>query len=99
MAGYDVLNNKIVTGLGYGYNRLHWVDSTQKYYTDFSINGVIYAGGYAVPSVFENNIVSVGMSAGFLNQLVMIGLAYNIPLAENTKGKIGLVLNFSVPLN
>lgn len=99
MAGFDVLNNKIVTGAGYGFNRLHWVDSTQKYYTDYSINAVVYAGGFVAPSIIKNNIISVGVSAGFLNQIAMVGIAYNLPLVEGTKGKMGVILNFSVPLN
>ncbi len=32
---------QIGTSLGFGYNRMHFVDSTGKYYTDFAINAEI----------------------------------------------------------
>ena len=102
IAGYLFLpgnKNQIVTGLGYGWQRMHFVDSTQKYYTDFSISAVAYAGGNTLPSLHPNNIMSVGVSIGVLNQLIMLGPAYNLPSIGNSKGSIGLVINISMPLN
>lgn len=99
IAGYDLINNKVVTGVGYGLQRLHWIDSTQKYYADFSISGIVFAGGNATPSVSQNNIVSVGLGAGFLNQLILVAPVYNLPLIAGTKGKFGLVVSISVALN
>lgn len=98
MAGYSYPANQVVTGLGYGWQKLHWVDSTQKYYTDFSLSAVLFAGGNVNPSLEEHNIISVGLSLGVLNQLIMIGPVYNFPKGD-TKGSFGVVVNFSVPLN
>lgn len=99
IAGYDLINNKVVTGVGYGLQKLHWIDSTQKYYADFSLSGIVFAGGNATPSITQNNIVSVGIGAGFLNQLLLVAPVYNLPLIEGTKGKFGLVVSISVALN
>lgn len=99
IAGYDLINNKVVTGVGYGMQKLHWIDSTQKYYADFSLSGIVFAGGNATPSVTQNNIVSVGIGAGFLNQLILVAPVYNLPLIYGTKGKFGLVVSVSVALN
>lgn len=98
MAGFMYPQNQVVTGLGYGWQKLHYVDSTLKYYCDFSVSAVIYAGGNVQPSVQDNNIMSIGLSLGFLNQLLMIGPVYNLP-KDGNKGKFGVVANFSVPLN
>jgi hypothetical protein len=99
IAGFMYPQNQLVTGIGYGYNKLHWVDSTQRYYTDFSINAVAYAGGNVTPSIHPNNIISLGVSVGALNQLIMVGPAYNLPSGGSSKGSVGFVVNISVPLN
>lgn len=98
IAGFAYPQNQVVTGLGYGWQKLHWIDSTSKYYADFSLSAVVYAGGNVQPSLNDNNILSVGLSLGVLNQLIMIGPVYNFPKGEN-KGSFGVVVNFSVPLN
>lgn len=98
IAGFMYPQQQLVTGIGYGYQRLHWVDSTQRYYTDFSISGVIYLGGDVNTSVNPNNILSIGISLGTLNQLVMVGPCYNLP-KNGVKGSIGIVFNVSMPLN
>lgn len=98
IAGFMYPQNQIVTGIGYGYQRLHWVDSTGKWYTNYSISGVVYAGGNVAPSLTSNNIISIGVSAGFLNQLIMVGPTYNFPTGS-TKGTVGVVFNVSMPLN
>ena len=99
MAGFMYPQNQVVTGLGYGYQRMHFVDSTQRYYTSFSISGVVYAGGNVTPSINPNNIISIGISAGLFNQLVMFGPCFNLPSAKSSGGSLGVVVNFSVPLN
>lgn len=98
IAGFMYPQNMVVTGLGYGFQRLHYVDSTDKYYTDFSISGVVYAGGNVRPSIHPNNIMSVGISLGVLNQVFMAGPCYNFPNGP-VKGSIGVVFNISMPLN
>ena len=96
--GYTT-DNQIVTGSGFGWNKLHYVDSTEKWYTDLSINAMAYAGGRVNPSFNPNNIASLGISFGVLNQLIIGGVAYNLPLIPGTKGKIIGVVSLAVPLN
>jgi hypothetical protein len=99
IAGFAYPQKQVVTGLGYGWQKLHWVDSTQKYYADFSVSAVLYAGGNVEPSISDpNNILSVGISLGIVNQLIMAGPVYNFP-KDGNKGSFGFVVNFSVPLN
>lgn len=98
IAGFMYPQNQVVTGIGYGYQRLHWVDSSAKWYTNYSISGVVYAGGNVTPTLSPSNIISIGISAGFLNQLIMVGPAYNFPNGSK-KGTIGVVFNVSMPLN
>lgn len=99
IAGYMYPQNMVVTGFGYGFQRMHFVDSTQKYYVDFSISGVAYIGGNVVKTSNPYNIASIGISLGVLNQLIMIGPAYNLPAIAGGKGSIGVVFNIAVPLN
>lgn len=98
IAGYLYPQNQVVTGLGYGWQRLHFVDSTQKYYTDFGINAVVLAGGNVLPTLHPNNIISAGLELSVLNQLFMIGPVWNFGTSGKS-GSIGLVFNISVPLN
>lgn len=97
-AGYNLTTKQLMAGLGYGVQWMHFVDSTQKYYTTFSIQGIGWVNGNTTPSLNPPNFASFGISAGFLNQLVMAGFAYTPPTFA-TKGKIGLVVNFAIPLN
>lgn len=97
-AGYNVTTKQIMAGLGYGIQWMHFVDSTQKYYTTFSIQGIGWVNGTTTPTLYPPSFASFGLSVGFLNQLIMAGFAYT-PGTSDTKGKIGLVVNFAVPLN
>lgn len=99
IAGYMYPQNQIVTGLGYGWQRLHFVDSTQKYYTDFSISAVAFAGGNVSPTLHPNNIISIGVGLGVMNQLLEIVPCYNFPSSGHSGGSVGIVFSFSMPLN
>ena len=89
---------KVITGLGFGLQRLHFVDSTQRYYADFSFKATVFAGGNVTPSFKDNNVMGIGLMVGFLNELLNAGFIYNIPMGV-TKGKFGLVFSFGIPLN
>lgn len=97
-AGYNVTTKQIMAGIGYGVQWMHFVDSTQKYYTTFSIQGIGWVNGSTAPSLNPPNFASFGISAGFFNQLIMIGTAYT-PKTADTKGTFGLVVNLAIPLN
>lgn len=97
-AGYNVTTKQLMAGIGYGIQWMHFVDSTQKYYTTFSIQGIGWVNGSTAPTLNPPNFASFGISCGFFNQLIMIGGAYT-PATAATKGQLGLVVNLAVPLN
>jgi|ERR1035437_51435 hypothetical protein len=99
IAGYMYPQSQVVTGLGYGYCWMHFVDSTQRYYTTFSISPTVFAGGNVTPSITSNNIMSTAVMFGFANQLFMVGPCYNFASPNNSKGSFGVVVSISVPLN
>lgn len=90
-AGYSPLTQQISTGIGYGWNKLHFVDSTSTWYTDLSIFGAIFVNGNITPSPY--NFTSVGVGVGFLNDLIMIIPSYNLP-----DGKFDLKISFGLIL-
>ena len=97
-AGYNITTKQIMAGIGYGVQWMHFVDSTQKYYTTFSIQGIGWVNGFTAPTLNPPNFASFGISVGFLNQLIMFGTAYT-PSTSDTKGTLGLVVNLAIPLN
>lgn len=97
-AGYNVTTKQLMAGIGYGIQWMHFVDSTQKYYTTFSIQGIGWVNGTTAPTLNPPNFASFGISAGFFNQLIMVGGAYS-PATADRKGQLGLVVNLAVPLN
>lgn len=96
-AGYSPITKQISTGLGYGWNKMHFVDSTQKYYTDLSIFAAIFVNGDLVPTPY--NFTSFGVGIGMLNNLITIVPAYNLPNSNNKGGAFDLKISFGVPLN
>jgi|SRR5665213_64983 len=88
---------QIGTSLGFGYNRLHYVDSTGKYITDFALNISAIAAGNTVPN--SNNIISLGLFASIHNQLFQFGPIYNLPSGGNPKGSFGVGFAIGVSLN
>jgi hypothetical protein len=98
MAGYNISTQQLQAGIGYGIQWLHFVDSTQKYYTDFSIQAVGWVNGNTTPSLYPPNFASFGITVGAINQLIQIGAAYTPPNYGN-KGNVGLIVNFAIPLN
>lgn len=92
-AAYDYRTQQISTGLGYGWNKLHWIDSTQKYYTDLSIFAAILINGSTTPTPY--NFTSIGVGVGFWNGLINIIPCYNI---SNTTDKFGVKISFGLTL-
>jgi len=93
MAGYLYPGQQLVTGLGYGFNHLKFIDSTQKWNTIYSVNAVVFAGGNVAPTLSPFTVLSAGISVGLLNQLIQVGPVYNF------SGKFGVFLSVSVALN
>lgn len=93
-ASYSVTTKQMSTGIGYGWNKMHW-DST-RYYTDLSIFAAVFVNGnVAVPTPY--NFTSVGFGVGLLNGLVNICPTYDLPSADK-KGAFDLKLSFGLTL-
>lgn len=102
-AGYDIINNKILTGIGYGWNTMHVntaADGSTSWYTDFTANISIYAAGNVTPvySYGNTNVIGFGPSIGILNKLINVGYVY-YPAASGGTSKSGVIANISIPLN
>lgn len=95
-AGFSPITKQISTGIGYGWNKLHWVDSTSTWYTDVSIFGAIFVNGDINPSPY--NFTSVGVGIGVLNDLIMIVPSYNLPTSQNKNGAFDLKISFGLTL-
>lgn len=95
-AGYSPLTRQISTGIGYGWNKLHFVDSTSTWYTDLSIFGAIFVNGDLTPTPY--NFTSVGIGVGLLNGLVNICPSYNLPTSEQPGGAFDLKISFGLTL-
>lgn len=91
-AGYSPVTKQMSTGIGYGWNRLHFVDSTQSYYTDLSVFVAAFANGDFTPSPY--NAASFGIGVGFFNDLIIIVPAYNLPTPERKGGSFDLKISF-----
>lgn len=97
MGGYLYSKNgqQVVTGLGFGWNSLKYIDSTQNWRTTLSINGVIFAGGNVAPTLSPFTVMSAGVSVGFSVGAIplAIGPVYNF------SGSWGAFATIAVPLN
>lgn len=97
-AGYSLLSQKIQAGAGYGWERMHWVDSIQRYYVDYSVIGAILSGGPTTPDI--THYTSIGCGVGLFNQKLIILPVYNLPNKSiNGKGGFDVVISVGVPLN
>lgn len=83
-------NGALLTGAGVSYQHLKWDDASQKWTVIWSINGLAW---YAAPlSTDQSTAFAYGASVGILNNLIMVGAAYNGTKFFPTLG-IGISLN------
>lgn len=102
-ASFDFLNNKVLTGIGYGYNKMRIkTDSSgnSTWYTDLTININVYAAGNTAPTYSNGstNIIGFGPSVGILNKLINAGYVFYPPM-NGGKAKSGAILGIDIPLN
>lgn len=76
VASYTVPGNILMTGIGFGYQHNTFDYTTGKWYTLYSFNAMVYAGGSLSPKT-PADIISEGLTIGFLNNLIMVGAVYN----------------------
>lgn len=98
MAGYNITTKQLMAGMGYGIQWLHFDETTQKWYTDFSVQAVGWVNGSTPPTLNPPNFASFGITLGLLNQLIQAGAAYT-PATATAPSHIGLVVNLGIPLN
>lgn len=95
VAGYGITKNSLVTGVGYGYNILHYVDTLQTYHAKVSFNAMLYgSASLGVPSLNPNNknILGIGPAVGLFNNVLLIGYCWKAPLIAGTSGQSDLVI-------
>lgn len=68
--------NALFTGGGISYESDKWNYSTSKWYTNWSIAALGYAGGTSAPTGLSM-VEAAGLSFSFLNKLISVGAAYN----------------------
>lgn len=90
---YTASGQQVVTGLGFGFQHLRFIDSTGKWTCQYSINAIALAGGNAPPTLSPFTVMSVGISLGLINNLLQIGPVYNLG------GSFGVFATLSVSLN
>jgi hypothetical protein len=66
----------LFTGAGISYEWDQWNASTQKWYTNYSIGALFYAGGTSAPTGLSG-VIAAGLNVSFFNKLLSIGCAYN----------------------
>lgn len=93
IAAYSEPGNIAMAGLGYGYQKLTFNSTTQKWTCNWSVSGCAFAGGSVVPST-PASVMSVGVLGGIVNNTVMAGPVYNF----GTK-QFGIALSVGINLN
>lgn len=90
VASYGVPGNTALSGAGISYQHLKFDETSQKWNAVWSINGLAW---YSVPlSGNENNRVAYGIAGGLMNNLLLVGVAYDGTKFLGTVG-IGISLN------
>jgi hypothetical protein len=93
LAAYSEPDNYLMTGFGIGWQHNTFKISTQKWYTDYSINGMLWGAGSVTPGP-TNPAIATGITVGFFNNLFLIGPDYNF-----TTKKVGATLTIGISLN
>ena len=66
----------LFTGAGVSYESDTWNASTQKWYTQWSVGALFYAGGTSAPTGLSG-VIAAGLNVSFFNKLLSVGCAYN----------------------
>jgi hypothetical protein len=93
MAAYAEPGNRLMAGAGAGEQWLQWDETTGKYNCNFSISGMMWAGGSVAPKT-PSEAVDFGIMAGFMNNLITVGVIPPLT-GKQWQGTIGI----SVSLN
>ena len=93
IAAYMEPGNIAMAGAGYGFQHLKYDYTTSKWYCQWSVSAVGFAGGSIAPST-PASIATIGIMGGILNNTIMAGPAYN----PGTK-QFGIAVSIGISLN
>lgn len=102
VAGYGVINNDLIVGVGYGFNRLHYIDSLSTYNSKYSLNAMLWGtAALGVPSLNPNNknVIGIGPSVGLFNNILILGYCWKAPFIAGTTGQSDFVIAGHLPIN
>ncbi len=91
LVAYAEPGNILMAGAGLSYQHLKWQAESQKWYCEWSISGMGWAGGSVAPRT-PADAVSYGIMFGALNNLIMVGPAVN-------HGKLQAVVSIGISFN
>ncbi len=80
-----------MAGAGIGLQNITYNYNSQRYYCNYSINGIMFAGGNIAPAT-PTPTLTYALMIGFLNNLIMIGPGLN-------GGKIQGIISIGISLN
>lgn len=76
IAAYAEPGNILMAGAGISYQHLKWDIASQKWNCQWSVSGIMWAGGSVAPKT-PVDAISYGVMFGVLNNLIMVGPAIN----------------------
>lgn len=91
IAAYAEPGHILMAGAGLSYQHLRFTQASQKWYCEWSISAVGWAGGSVAPHT-PTDAVSYGIMFGAFNNLLMVGPAINA-------GKVQAVVSIGISLN
>jgi hypothetical protein len=68
--------SSLFTGAGLSYENDTWNAATAKWYTNWSVGALFYAGGTSAPTGVSG-VIAAGLNVSFFNKLLSVGAAYN----------------------
>lgn len=91
IAAYAEPGNILMAGAGLSYQHLRWNATTTKWDCQWSVSAMGWAGGSVAPKT-PADAISYGIMFGFMNNLIMVGPAFN-------GNKLQAVLSLGITLN
>lgn len=92
LVGYAEPGNVLQTGVGISWQSLTWNSTTQKWYSNYSVSGLIWYGTPTGSSSIGS--ASYGFTVGILNNIILLGPAYNPALK-----KVQVIVGIGISLN
>lgn len=100
-SAFSITSGRVSAGAGFGLKRMTYNYSTQKFYTNWSINALGLLGGVIAPTT-PQMAASYALTLGLLNDIVNIGVEFNSrkdPDDAKFKLKPDLLLSYTINFN